>query len=304
MESRREKGKSIFWQLNDREWLYQKYWIEELSSTEIAKIVGCASSAVLRALRRLGIPRRTLSETKKGELHPLWGKHRSEETKAKQSNALKGKPGLKGNENPMFGKHPSEETRRKMSDAQRGEKNNNFGKPRLEETKRKISESERGKKVSEETKKKQSEIGKKRCESKEERERLSQMRRKIKMPRHHTKIELIFEEMCKKHNLPFHYVGDSSLWIGKKKGLNPDFIEANGKKIVVEIFGDYWHSLLLNPNLREDATLPYRKRHYKKYGWKMIVFWESDLKREDAEQFVLKKLRDHKIMPRSSRVSH
>ena len=300
MESRREKGESIFPQLNDRDWLYQKYWIEKLSSEEIAKIVGCNSSAVLRALRRLDIPRRTNSEAKKGKLHPLWGKHRTEETKKKMSNAHKGKHGLKGNENPMFGKHPSEETKGKMSEAKRGERNHNFGKSRSEETKRKISESERGKKVSEATKKKQSEIGKKRCESKEEREKLSRMREKVRMPRHHTKPELIFEEICKKHNLPFHYVGDGQLWIGKRKKLNPDFIEANGKKICIEIFGDYWHSLLLNPKLREDATLSYRKGHYKKYGWTSIFLWENDLKRADTEQFVLSVLKKNKIMPLSS----
>ena len=119
-------------------------------------------------------------------------------------------------------------------------------------------------------------------------------RRKTKMPTHHTKPELIFEEICKKYNLDFHYVGDGSLWIGKKgeKRLNPDFIEANGKKICVEIMGDYWHSPLLNPKLPEQANLKYRERHYKKYKWESIFIWESDLKRPDAEQFVLNKFGD------------
>lgn len=274
MESRREKGKSIFWQLNDREWLYQKYWIEELSSTEIAKIVGCASSAVLRALRRLDIPRRTTSEAKKGKLHPLWGKHHPEGTKAKQSDAHKAE------KNPMFGKTPwnkdktdifSDETRRKISESQQGEKNNNFGKPRSEETKRKISGSERGKKVSEETKKIKRE-----------------QRKHQKFPTHHTKPEMIFESICKRRNLPFKYTGDGSFWI---ENINPDFIECNGKKIVVEIFGDYWHSPLLRKKMRYNQTYEGRKKILKRYGWKLIVFWESDLKREDAEAFVLSVLK-------------
>ena len=41
MGSRREKGKSIFPQLNDRDWLYQKYWVEELSSEEIGLEINC-----------------------------------------------------------------------------------------------------------------------------------------------------------------------------------------------------------------------------------------------------------------------
>ena len=109
-------------------------------------------------------------------------------------------------------------------------------------------------------------------------------------PKHHTNPELIFEEICKKNNLPFHFVGDGSLWIGKKKSLNPDFCELNGKKIVIEIFGDYWHSPLLNYKLKEERTLNYRKQYYRRYKWQPIFLWESDLKRSDAEQFVLNTL--------------
>lgn len=107
----------------------------------------------------------------------------------------------------------------------------------------------------------------------------------------HTKPEMIFGRICEDCNLPFHYVGDGSLWIGKEKVLNPDFCELNGKKIVVDILGDYWHSPLLNRNVPEYATLNYRRKHYKKYGWKAIFFWESDLKREDNRTFVLAQLR-------------
>ena len=112
---------------------------------------------------------------------------------------------------------------------------------------------------------------------------------------HHTKPELIFESFCLKHNLPFKYVGDRSFWIGATPSINPDFVESNGKKLVVEIFGDYWHSPLLNRNLKEDRTLEHRKKTLKKYGYKMIVFWETDLKRKDAEQFVLYTLKKNGI---------
>ena len=118
-------------------------------------------------------------------------------------------------------------------------------------------------------------------------ERFKKMRRSITKP---TKPELIFKEICKRNNLDFHYVGDGSLWIGKKgeKQLNPDFIEANGKKICVEVMGAYWHSpLLLNPNLRKTSLLSYRKKHYKRFKWQPIFIWDTDLLREDTEQFVL-----------------
>ena len=115
-------------------------------------------------------------------------------------------------------------------------------------------------------------------------------RKAQKFSKHHTKPELIFEQICKKNNLPFKYTGDGSFWIGK---LNPDFVDINGKKIVIEIFGDYWHSPLLNQNMKECSTLEYRKRYYKKYKWQSIFLWESDLKREDVEEFVLLQLRKY-----------
>lgn len=116
-------------------------------------------------------------------------------------------------------------------------------------------------------------------------------RKAQRFPTHHTKPERIFKQICKKNNLDFHYVGDGQLWIGKDKVLNPDFIEANGKKICIEIMGAYWHSPLLNKNLREDALLSFREKHYKKYKWTSIFIWDTDLLREDAEQFVLNTLK-------------
>ena len=62
----------------------------------------------------------------------------------------------KGEKNHMYGKHHTEETKKKMSEAQKNRKR----KPHTEETKRKISESNKGKIFSEETRKKISETHK------------------------------------------------------------------------------------------------------------------------------------------------
>lgn len=117
------------------------------------------------------------------------------------------------------------------------------------------------------------------------REFMRQIRKAITKP---TKPEKAFKEICKNNNLPFRYVGDGQFWIGRKKErqLNPDFIEVNGKKICVEVMGDYWHSPLLNRNMKEYGTRDYRKQHYKRFKWQPIFLWESDLKRKDAEAFV------------------
>ena len=75
--------------------------------------------------------RQKISEARKGENNPMYGKCFSEEHKRKLSEARKGE------NNPMYGKHISEKTRQKMSKAHKG-------KMLSEEHKRKLSESNKG----------------------------------------------------------------------------------------------------------------------------------------------------------------
>lgn len=44
--------------LRNKEWLYEQYIVKTRSSSDIAKEIGCHWSAVVRALTRLGIPKR------------------------------------------------------------------------------------------------------------------------------------------------------------------------------------------------------------------------------------------------------
>ena len=59
--------------------------------------------------------RKRISEMNKGENHPMYGKHHSEEAKKKMREANKGK-------------HHSEEAKKKMREAKKGENNPAFGK--------------------------------------------------------------------------------------------------------------------------------------------------------------------------------
>jgi hypothetical protein len=74
----------------------------------------------------------------------------SEETKNKQSKAMKGKH-VKEN-NPFYGKKQSSEVKDRISNANSGEKHPMYGKHHTEETKKKISQKNTGKHASEETK--------------------------------------------------------------------------------------------------------------------------------------------------------
>ena len=102
-----------------------------------------------------------------GENHPFFGKHHSEETKKKMSEAHKGLT------SPRKGVTLSEETKKKMSEAKKCEKNPFYGKTHSEETRKKISEAKKGRTsnrkgvtLSEETRKKISEAAKRRFAAK------------------------------------------------------------------------------------------------------------------------------------------
>jgi hypothetical protein len=47
--------------------------------------------------------------------------------------------------------------------------------------------------------------------------------------------------------------------------------------------------------MREGAILSYREIHYRKYKWHPIFIWDTDLVREDAEQFVLNTLKEAQV---------
>ena len=226
--------------LRNKQWLYQQYWGEKQTLLQIAKKVGCCELAVWYALKKFGIPRRTISQANKGR---------------------------------QF----SKEHKRKLSEA--GEK-----KVFSEEHKRKLSKTSKenppfkGRHHTEEAKQKQREGRKHRI-----------------FPKHHTKPELVFVGFCGKDNLPFKYTGDGSFWIGKgKDAINPDFVHLT-KKIVVEVFS-WFHDELRNRHVQPKSRYEDRKKIFKKHGYKMVVFWQEDLDREDAEQYVLSVLKRKKII--------
>lgn len=85
-------------------------------------------------------------------------------------------------------------------------------------------------------------------------------------------------KIIKENKFPFKYVGDYKFWI---EGRNPDFISTNTSKKIIEMFGDYWHKdskwLKIKEEKKEDGTI----KHYKKYGYKTLIIWESELKNLD-----------------------
>ena len=102
------------------------------------------------------------SEESKEKIRRLaTGRRHTEETKAKLRD-IAASPKMKalqrelklGRNNPAYGKHPSQETRKKLSDARTGEKNPFYGMQHAEETKEKNRKSHLGVKLSASTIKK------------------------------------------------------------------------------------------------------------------------------------------------------
>jgi len=68
----------------------------------------------------------------------------------------------------------------------------------------------------------------------------------------------------------YEFVGDGKIILD---GLNPDFINCNGQKKIIELYGDYWHNL---PQRKE--TDRRRIKIYRNYGYKTLIIWEHELK--------------------------
>lgn len=261
--------------------------------------------------------RRKLSEMRKGDKNQFWGKHHTEETRRKISEAHKGKhpseetkrklsESLKGRHRPPF----SEEHKLKISMTKKGSVPWNRGKKGVqiawnkgvkgvqiawnkgltgiftEEALNKNREVHRGKHPTEETRKKMSLANKRlffgKHHTEEARKKISEANIRAKKSGKYnikpTAPEKKLTEICSKHNLPYEYVGDGKYWVEK---VNPDFVNCDGKKVCIEVFGDYWHKRS-DQKIKDEKNLTILKKH----GWQRIVVWESELKRLPEAEIV------------------
>jgi G:T-mismatch repair DNA endonuclease (very short patch repair protein) len=73
------------------------------------------------------------------------------------------------------------------------------------------------------------------------------------------------------------YTGDGQVIMS---GRNPDFVNINGKKLVIECFGDYWHSKK-HTGRDEADDIRLREEAYASYGFKTLVVWQAELKDQE-----------------------
>lgn len=216
----------------------------------------------------------------------MLGKHHSKETKRKISESHVGK------RNPMYGRIFTEEHRAKLSKAKKGKPPNNrellaaisaSRKGRndwmSEETRRKISQSVSSLWRNHQYRKAMSDIHKisttKKWQNPEFRQRqIEAILRRLNIKPNKPEQKVI--SLIDANHLPFKYVGNGEFILG---GKCPDFLNTDGKKQLIELFGTYWHSLF---------DVAERTDHFRQYGFNTLIIWEDEL--EDGDR-VLKKIK-------------
>lgn len=118
---------------------------------------------------------------------------------------------------------------------------------------------------------------KKKWQDKNFRERIIKATLKSLMKRP-TSFEQKIIYLTNKYNLPFKYVGNGQILIGYK---NPDFIETNGKKLLIEVHNKFHHQ-----NNYEET----RSKRFAKYGYKTLFINEDEVLSKNWENICLNKI--------------
>ena len=194
-------------------------------------------------------------------------------------------------EHPMLGKKHSRETLAKLSQSHQGPRLWRMGFTHTKEARKRMSESHRGVPLSEECRKN---IGlahrgkphpkakgrispmKGRHQTENARKVLSEKAKRWWSNPDNAKKCLVFNSPNRQEKRlqgildlmypgEWRFVGDGQVIIG---GKCPDFINVNGQKKIIELYGERWH--------QEDEP-PKRVAAFKPFGYETLVIWVKDL---------------------------
>lgn len=86
------------------------------------------------------------------------------------------------------------------------------------------------------------------------------------------KKELKLLNFLQEYGLPYRFVGDGSVLFD---GRNPDFINTDGQKKLIELYGDHWHRSEKRENGGDGGMA--RKAIFQKFGYQTLIIWEHEL---------------------------
>ena len=250
---------------------YQCYWNKTLKNRAKKICLICNKEFIVSYSRRdtaKYCSRECQTESKKG--HIPWNKNIpcKEGVRIKISKAKTGKQLSEAHKNKIGlankGKKLTLQTRKKLQIKLLGNKNGrgNKGKIMSSGQKEKLRKINLGKKSSEETKRKIRKALK-------GRQLTPTHLHNILTFRSPNKSELLLNRILKT-TFPheWKFVGNGKVSI---EGKNPDFININGRKLIIDLFGKHWH---------EESEVEPRKELFAKYGYKTLILWDYELKNE------------------------
>lgn len=88
--------------------------------------------------------------------------------------------------------------------------------------------------------------------------------------------EIKFASLVQAHSLPYQFVGNGGLWLGRR---NPDFVHLSELRLI-EIWGDYYHK----GQKPED-----RVAYFEKFGYQTLVIWASALPMQGSQMIKAQK---------------
>lgn len=71
----------------------------------------------------------------------------------------------------------------------------------------------------------------------------------------------------------YKFVGDGEFILA---GKCPDFLNINGQKKLIELYGEYWHGEKRTGIIKKDAELN-RINYFRKFGFTTLIIWEKEL---------------------------
>lgn len=232
------------------------YWKQGLTLKDITRQLGCSQTTVWRVMAESGIPRRTSEQSLK-----ITGRENTGRFRKGMAPWNKGKP-------------CPDEIKKKVAAKKRGVPTWNKGIPMNEWMPQESNEVRKAK-----IKKNNPRywLGKKRPDL-ANKLRDPQIAQKMHRARfkHPTKPEQRLIEVISKDRLPYLFCGDGSVYLF---GLYPDYINTNGAKKVIEVFGTPFHNpeATFLPEIPLSRQEKYRKALYASLGFDCLILWDNEL---------------------------